>query len=136
MKFSLWIRNLERKLWYWPSKAWEVQDSPLRRYKRFKNEISTRHILINFPYLKKISNTDVRVLEILWHILIELTKTETRCAPRPPPEGVQYYRLEHPPVGVRGNLWVHTRVDDALPGYAKKFEKSISVIEKHSKFEN
>ena len=38
--------------------------------------------------------------------------------------------------GARVNLGVHSRVDDALPEYAKQLEKSVSVMEKHSKFEN
>ena len=41
LKFWLLIWKLDRKVWSWPSKVWGVEDPPLRRYMRLKNEIST-----------------------------------------------------------------------------------------------
>ena len=53
LKFWQRIWILDRKLASWPSKVWGVQDAPLRRYKRLKNEISTGRNRKIFSSLKK-----------------------------------------------------------------------------------
>ena len=53
LKFCQRIWILDRKLSSWPYKVWGVQDAPIRRYKRLKNEISTGPNRKFFSSLKK-----------------------------------------------------------------------------------
>ena len=88
-------------------------------------------IIENFEYFKKNFYTEVRLIEIFWHNLIVLTKTET--GPPPSEGGFSTISWSRPPLqGGRFPLESMTLYQNMQ----NIFKNSLSVMLKNSKIEN